>query len=95
MIVLSKSKLTLEVTDRQSWKDKVCLLEEIVVDFWPTDLSSEKPPSYDVNPSPTSDVEVTNSSQSPVINESKLVTKIDWHIVPCLCVMYLLSFLDR
>lgn len=23
------------------------------------------------------------------------MAKIDWHIVPCLCVMYLLAFLDR
>ncbi|KAK9588205.1 High-affinity nicotinic acid transporter [Aspergillus fumigatus] len=27
--------------------------------------------------------------------ERKLMAKIDWHIVPCLCVMYLLAFLDR
>ena len=23
------------------------------------------------------------------------MAKIDWHIVPCLCVLYLLAFLDR
>lgn len=23
------------------------------------------------------------------------MAKIDWHVVPCLCVMYLLAFLDR
>ncbi|GKZ33534.1 hypothetical protein AbraIFM66950_003438 [Aspergillus brasiliensis] len=27
--------------------------------------------------------------------ERKLMAKIDWHIVPCLCVLYLLAFLDR
>ncbi|PYI22198.1 putative MFS transporter [Aspergillus violaceofuscus CBS 115571] len=27
--------------------------------------------------------------------ERKLTAKIDWHIVPCLCIMYLLAFLDR
>ncbi|EAW12537.1 putative MFS transporter [Aspergillus clavatus NRRL 1] len=27
--------------------------------------------------------------------ERKLMAKVDWHIVPCLCVMYLLAFLDR
>lgn len=27
--------------------------------------------------------------------ERKLMAKIDWHIMPCLCVMYLLAFLDR
>ncbi|KAK8866195.1 hypothetical protein IAR55_001346 [Kwoniella newhampshirensis] len=29
------------------------------------------------------------------INEKKLIRKIDWHIVPVLSVLYLLSFLDR
>ncbi|KAF7587166.1 hypothetical protein BBP40_007652 [Aspergillus hancockii] len=29
------------------------------------------------------------------INERKLMAKIDWHVVPCLCLMYLLAFLDR
>ncbi|GAB1209099.1 hypothetical protein APSETT445_007865 [Aspergillus pseudonomiae] len=27
--------------------------------------------------------------------ERKLMAKIDWHLMPCLCVMYLLAFLDR
>ncbi|KAL4754285.1 hypothetical protein BDW72DRAFT_166525 [Aspergillus terricola var. indicus] len=27
--------------------------------------------------------------------ERKLMTKVDWHVVPCLCIMYLLAFLDR
>ncbi|KAJ5263564.1 hypothetical protein N7478_011169 [Penicillium angulare] len=27
--------------------------------------------------------------------ERKLMAKIDWHILPCLCVLYLLAFLDR
>lgn len=27
--------------------------------------------------------------------ERKLMAKVDWHVVPCLCVMYLLAFLDR
>ncbi|KAL4912500.1 putative MFS transporter [Aspergillus aurantiobrunneus] len=27
--------------------------------------------------------------------ERKLMAKIDWHVVPCLCIMYLLAFLDR
>lgn len=27
--------------------------------------------------------------------ERKLMAKVDWHIVPCLCILYLLAFLDR
>ncbi|BCS20180.1 putative MFS transporter [Aspergillus puulaauensis] len=27
--------------------------------------------------------------------ERKLMAKVDWHVVPCLCIMYLLAFLDR
>lgn len=27
--------------------------------------------------------------------ERKLMAKIDWHILPVLCVLYLLAFLDR
>jgi hypothetical protein len=29
------------------------------------------------------------------IDERKLVNKIDWHVLPFICVMYLLAFLDR
>jgi hypothetical protein len=29
------------------------------------------------------------------VDEHKLVRKIDWHVLPCICVMYLLAFLDR
>lgn len=25
----------------------------------------------------------------------KLQAKVDWHILPCLCILYLLAFLDR
>lgn len=28
-------------------------------------------------------------------SERRLMAKIDWHVVPILCVMYLLAFLDR
>lgn len=27
--------------------------------------------------------------------ERKLVNKIDWHVLPYLCILYLLAFLDR
>ncbi|KAF9890929.1 hypothetical protein FE257_005186 [Aspergillus nanangensis] len=41
---------------------------------------------------------LTQQSDLPPLTkttERKLMAKIDWHIVPCLCVMYLLAFLDR
>ncbi|KAL2871650.1 major facilitator superfamily domain-containing protein [Aspergillus lucknowensis] len=31
----------------------------------------------------------------PPINERKLLTKIDIHLLPCLCFMYMITFLDR
>jgi hypothetical protein len=31
----------------------------------------------------------------PNTTERRLVNKIDWHVVPFLCIMYLLAFLDR
>ena len=31
----------------------------------------------------------------PHTTETKLVTKIDLHVIPFLCIMYLLAFLDR
>ncbi|KAF2771288.1 MFS transporter-like protein [Teratosphaeria nubilosa] len=31
----------------------------------------------------------------PHTTERKLVTKIDWHVLPFLCILYLLAFLDR
>jgi hypothetical protein len=27
--------------------------------------------------------------------ERRLMAKIDWHVMPCLCIMYLLAFIDR
>lgn len=38
------------------------------------------------------------SSDLPLLTkttERKLMAKVDWHVVPCLCIMYLLAFLDR
>ncbi|GFG09752.1 uncharacterized transporter C1002.16c [Aspergillus lentulus] len=35
------------------------------------------------------------SSSPKAVNERKLMAKIDWHVLPCLCVMFLLAFLDR
>ncbi|PLB46592.1 MFS transporter [Aspergillus steynii IBT 23096] len=48
--------------------------------------ASEKPPPYEDNLAPAPDVE-TSPQNLPAINERKLVTKIDWHIMPCLCAM--------
>ena len=31
----------------------------------------------------------------PHTTESKLVRRIDFRVIPCLCIMYLLAFLDR
>ena len=36
-----------------------------------------------------------NSGEALGVNESKLLRKIDWHIVPGVTLLYLLSFLDR
>jgi hypothetical protein len=41
--------------------------------------------------SPTSELDVDTSG----IDEAKLVRKIDWHVLPLICIMYLLAFLDR
>ncbi|PWY85734.1 putative MFS transporter [Aspergillus sclerotioniger CBS 115572] len=42
-------------------------------------------------------IEALTSGLPPLTTttERKLMAKIDWHIVPCLCVLYLLAFLDR
>ena len=31
----------------------------------------------------------------PHTTEAALLRRIDWHVVPCLCVLYLLAFIDR
>ncbi|KAJ5574034.1 uncharacterized protein N7459_008461 [Penicillium hispanicum] len=33
--------------------------------------------------------------QLTTTTERRLMAKIDWHVLPCLCVLYLLAFLDR
>ncbi|KAK1812293.1 High-affinity nicotinic acid transporter [Friedmanniomyces endolithicus] len=62
------------------------------------------------NPSPTSSLDHANDRDyprtgeydddlhvecPPHTTERKLVRKIDIHVIPCLCIMYLLAFLDR
>ncbi|KAK1140249.1 High-affinity nicotinic acid transporter [Aspergillus melleus] len=43
------------------------------------------------------EVQTQSPELPPLTNttERRLMAKIDWHIIPCLCVMYLLAFLDR
>ncbi|KAK6813675.1 Major Facilitator Superfamily protein [Aspergillus parasiticus SU-1] len=48
-----------------------------------------------LEPEKPSDGEVSPEAPRSPINERKLMAKIDWHVVPCLCLMYLLAFLDR
>lgn len=43
----------------------------------------EAPPAYDDVP------------QLRTTTERKLMAKIDWHVLPVLCVLYLWAFLDR
>ena len=45
-----------------------------------------------------SQVQATSPPDLPPLtttSERRLMAKIDWHVVPILCVMYLLAFLDR
>lgn len=50
-----------------------------------------------VNGDQQNDDSQTDSEASPVqqISERKLMAKIDLHLLPCLCILYLLAFLDR
>lgn len=44
-----------------------------------------------------SQIQMSSSDLPPLTTttERKLMAKVDWHVIPCLCVMYLLAFLDR
>jgi hypothetical protein len=37
----------------------------------------------------------TTTHASETINEKKLMRKIDFHVLPCISIMYLWAFLDR
>ncbi|RMJ28417.1 Major Facilitator Superfamily [Aspergillus sp. HF37] len=42
--------------------------------------------------------QVEEQPELPVLTkttERRLMAKIDWHVMPCLCIMYLLAFIDR
>jgi hypothetical protein len=43
----------------------------------------------------TSDVDSRRASTVGRVDEQKLLYKIDRHVLPFICVMYLLAFLDR
>ena len=61
----------------------------------PSNADDESPERYGAGPR---DVDFVNDE--PVVcpahtTERKLLIKIDWHLMPVLCVLYLLAFLDR
>lgn len=42
--------------------------------------------------------QVEEQPDLPVLTKTtdrRLMAKIDWHVMPCLCIMYLLAFIDR
>ena len=41
------------------------------------------------------DVDVDYKARFPNVDEKKVLRKIDFRVVPVLCVLYLLAFLDR
>lgn len=50
----------------------------------------------DSYPAPPQDYDDNLQVQCPPhTTERKLVTKIDWHVIPFLCIMYLLAFLGK
>lgn len=62
------------------------------------DLNSEKLGAEALGPAQVLDPSSEDDSDLPPLTkttERKLMAKIDWHILPCLCVLYLLAFLDR
>ncbi|KAL4966832.1 putative MFS transporter [Aspergillus stella-maris] len=67
-------------------------------------MDRETEENHDYNSSIEKGEGLQDQPQSPVSNdlplltkttERKLMAKVDWHVVPCLCIMYLLAFLDR
>lgn len=62
------------------------------------DTKSEKDGAEPVGLVQAFDSSSENDQELPPLTkttERKLMAKIDWHILPCLCVLYLLAFLDR
>ena len=58
--------------------------------------TSESPaPSTDENFAKFNDGKVIAKEAHPDIDESALIRKIDIHVVPVLCLLFLFAFLDR
>lgn len=55
-----------------------------------SDSPSPTTPSYNDN-----DNDKEDNSTASVVNEKKLMLKIDTHVLPILCVLYFFAFLDR
>jgi hypothetical protein len=51
----------------------------------------------DHSPAPSQENYNPDHDLPPLVHttERKLMAKIDWHVLPCLCILYLLAFLDR
>lgn len=51
----------------------------------------------DRSPAPSQENYNPDYDLPPLVHttERKLMAKIDWHVLPCLCILYLLAFLDR
>ena len=54
-------------------------------------MPSEKP--YTTTDSSSGDLNYVECP--PHTTEAKLLRRIDWRVVPCLCILYLLAFIDR
>lgn len=60
----------------------------VAIELKPADNGESYSPQGSESPDPELPPLTTTS-------ERRLMAKIDWHILPCLCVLYLLAFLDR
>lgn len=63
-------------------------------------LSYAEPPPYNEQPIDKGESRVSSDTDfdlPPLTTTTarKLQAKVDWHILPCLCILYLLAFLDR
>lgn len=79
-----------------TWRRHSRLLED-PTDYKESQVQATSPNYKDESQVQTSPESPVASDLPPLINttERKLMAKVDWHVVPILCVMYLLAFLDR
>lgn len=61
----------------------------------PTTLDATGPPQYDQTAYDEPNLDPSTVVCPPHTTESKLIYRIDLHVIPFLCIMYLLAFLDR